>query len=515
MSSVSPTTPQGPGTVLSTLNTDGSRRWLRPRLSEGRFLLRRRVVAYVLIAVFTLIPYITINGKPAVLLDLPARRFHILGATFLPTDTLLIALGGVTIFVLIFLLTALFGRVWCGWACPQTVYMEFVYRPIERFFTGSPGRAKATKGVKGWLQSTGAGKPLMYVAYFLISCYLAHTFLAYFVGVEALRQWMTQSPLEHPAPFLVMACVTGLMMFDFAFFREQTCLVACPYGRFQSALLDRHSMIVSYDVARGEPRGVRKQKSGDVSLPVAQPSLAMGFAGIAPALAGVGAPAPSASVASGDCVDCKMCVTTCPTGIDIRNGLQMECINCTQCIDACDSVMAKLGRPRGLVRYSSQAALEHKTFSLLRARTVLYPVVLAIAFSLFVFVLVTRPPAYISAVRGLGAPFGTLASGQISNPLNIRIINRREHPTRYTITPDDARVTLIAEKNGMTVAPLAQARMPATLAVDPAVFTNGTFDTTLTVRDDHGYARTLKFRIQGPSHQHHVHGAHTSEEPRP
>ena len=191
-----------------------------------------------------------IDGKPAVLLDLPHREFTIFGFTFLPTDTLLLALALITLIVGICLVTALAGRVWCGWMCPQTVYMEFVFRPIERLFDGPPG-AQHRPGRKRTTPRTAA----KYAVYLLISAYLAHTFLAYFVGVEALAQWVRRSPLEHPVSFLVMLAVTGLMMFDFAYFREQICIVACPYGRFQSVMLDRDSLIVSYDPRRGEPRG--------------------------------------------------------------------------------------------------------------------------------------------------------------------------------------------------------------------------------------------------------------------
>lgn len=334
-----PRMPGEPPRVLATLNDDGSRRWLKPRVSPGRFLSRRRAVAYGLILLFTAIPYIQVGGRPLVLLDLPARRFTIFGVTFLPTDTVLLALFMVSVFVGVFLLTALLGRVWCGWACPQTVYMEFVYRPIERLLEGSPGRRR-----KGVLAESGVGKVLKFGAFLVVSLFLAHTFLAYFVGVERLAHWVTRSPLEHPSGFLIVAAVTGLMLFDFGYFREQMCLVACPYGRFQSALLDRSSLIVSYDRKRGEPRG-RKT----VSLPLVD----------------------GAGSARGDCVDCGLCVATCPTGIDIREGLQMECVHCAQCIDACDAVMTKLGMPRGLIRYSSQDAIEGKQARFLRPRVVI------------------------------------------------------------------------------------------------------------------------------------------------
>jgi cytochrome c oxidase accessory protein FixG len=305
------------------------------------------------------------------------------------------------------------GRVWCGWACPQTVYMEFVYRPIERFFGGAPGRAKNA------LQRSPAAPVMKVVAYLIVSCLLAHTFLAYFVGIDRLIEWVQLSPFEHPTPFMVMAVTTGLMLFDFAYFREQTCIVACPYGRFQSVMLDRQSKIISYDRHRGEPRGQKKsagKNAGkkDVSLSVlAQPE-------------GTGS-------RTADCVDCKLCVTTCPTGIDIRDGLQMECINCAQCIDACDAVMTKLSRPTGLIRYSSLAAMEGEKSRFLRARVIVYPAILLILVTAFITVLLTKEDTDANFLRGLGAPFVMLPDEMIGNQLRVKLVNRRDAAATYSI----------------------------------------------------------------------------------
>ena len=287
----------------------------------GPYLRARRILAYVLIAIFTLLPYLKIHGKPAVLLDLPDREFTIFGFTFLSTDTLLLALALITLVLGICLVTALAGRMWCGWMCPQTVYMEFVFRPIERLFDGPPG-ARHRPGRKRTTPRT-RGQICPVPGDFRLSG-------PHLPGL--LRRRRGPGPvgppfaLEHPVPFLVMLAVTGLMMFDFVYFREQTCIVACPYGRFQSVMLDRDSLIVSYDPRRGEPRGKLGDRKGGGS--------------------------------HGDCIDCGMCTDTCPTGIDIRDGLQLECIACTQCIDACNGVMERIGKPKGLIRLSSQAAIE-------------------------------------------------------------------------------------------------------------------------------------------------------------
>lgn len=464
-----------PEQVLSTLNKDGSRRWLYPRLSVGRFLSRRRVVAYFLLVLYNVLPWIPIGGKPAILLDLPARQFTFFGATFLPTDTLLLMLFLAGVFVLIFLLTALFGRVWCGWACPQTVYMEFVYRPIERLFDGAPNaRGKRPTNIKPWRTV------FKYMVFVIVSLHLAHTFLAYFTGASNLFDWTMQSPLEHPRAFLLVMSVTGLMVFDFCFFREQTCIVACPYGRFQSVLLDRQSVIIGYDEKRGEPRGkaVRSSRTqpGDISLAQAPP-------------------------VRGDCIDCEMCVTTCPTGIDIRKGLQMECIGCAQCIDACDAVMDSIGRPRGLIRYNSQEAMETGRSQVLRARVIFYPLLLLIITTAFVVVLITQPAANITLLRMGGSPYTMLHSGEVRNDLRVKIVNRTQFTRSYGVQVegvDAARVT--SPDLPLTLPPGATATIGASIVVPRSVFVSGLGRTSINVvvSDDGGFIRTLTWRLQGP-----------------
>ncbi len=482
--------------VLATLNTDGSRHWIKPKCSPGRFWHARRVTAYALIALFGVLPWISIGGKPAILIDVAARRFTLFGTTFFPTDTLIMAVLVLIIFVGIFLITALAGRVWCGWACPQTVYMEFLYRPIEFLIDGPPGSRRASQG------SQGPRKVLKYAVFFACSCYLAHTFLAYFVGVDQLWHWIGSSPAQHPTAFIVMAATTALMMFDFSFFREQTCLVACPYGRLQSAMLDRHSMIVTYDARRGEPRGRAHRKDArepdaDVPLPVLREALA------------------TAAPARGDCIDCRMCVTTCPTGIDIRDGLQMECIGCAQCIDACDTVMDKIGKPRGLVRYSSRAILEGQARHLLRPRTLAYPAIILGLVALFTFLLLTKPSGEAAILPRQSAPFYTLPTGEIANQVRLRLVNRTAEPATYLIAVPDGSAAhsahIIAETNPITLAGGESVNIGFILAAPPAAFSDrGQFMTGLSVTDGAGLHIDLPYRMLGPVHTPgHEHEAET------
>jgi cytochrome c oxidase accessory protein FixG len=455
--------------VLSTLEQDGSRRWMYPTLSKGFYLVARRIVGYALILLFVSLPHVRIGGKPAILLDITARKFTLFGFTFLPTDTLLLALFMVSVFLTIFLLTALLGRVWCGWACPQTVYMELVFRPIERFFDGTVGRGgRPRQGISSWRRIA------KYLVYLLLAIGLAHTFLAYFVGVDRLAEWVRQSPIEHPVPFLVMAATTIAMLFDFCFFREQLCLIACPYGRFQSVLLDRKSLIVAYDVRRGEPRGkVHK------SLSIID--------------------APNESAKQGDCVDCGACVRTCPTGIDIRKGLQMECVNCTQCIDACDEIMTRLERPTGLIRYSSQDGIDGKSLSKWRPRLVIYPLALTLMIGAFLFVLTQRLSFDATILRNIGTPFTMADSGEVRNSMKLKLVNRADRPLRLDLRlKGDERVRLESSVKTITLTPDQTIIQPLLLLAPRDSFENGRRDVTLVVAADDGKERSISWRLLGP-----------------
>jgi cytochrome c oxidase accessory protein FixG len=452
-----------PEHVLSTLEGDGSRRWLYPRLSKGVLWKRRRALAYFLIVFFVVLPHLRINGKPLILLDIAARKFIFFGHTFLPTDTLLLALFMLGVFVSIVLATAFAGRVWCGWACPQTVYMEFLFRPIDRLFEGTAG-----KGGKPKKKPTGLMAVARYALYLILCMLLAHTFLAYFVGTDRLATWIRSSPLEHPTAFLVMAATTGLMLFDFLFFREQLCLIACPYGRFQSVMLDRQSLIVAYDTNRGEPRQKGRRDEGSTA---------------------------------GDCVDCNQCVVVCPTGIDIRNGLQLECVNCTQCIDACNNVMDRVGKPRGLIRYSSQDALAGKPPKMLRVRTLAYPLLLIAVASAFLIVLSTKYAFDANLMRGRGNKFQQIAPGIITNNFLLRLNNRTDAARTYAIKViDPTEASLVGEGSdkveldvgGTSLVPVV-VKVPAT-RLGPT----GQFEGKIQITDDIGNQRIVTMKLLGP-----------------
>jgi cytochrome c oxidase accessory protein FixG len=445
---------KAPHRVLSNLNEDGTRFRIEPRTSRGRFWRRRGVVAYALIALFVALPFVRIGGRPAFLIDLASRRVLLLGAVFRPSDGASLMLLGLAIALTVFLVTTLWGRVWCGWGCPQTVYLEWVFRPIERLIEGRTGRGPARRAIK-------------YAVFGVLSVAVANVFLAYFVPVGRLAHWMSSSPALHPAGFLVVVGVSALMFFDFAYFREYTCTVACPYGRLQTVLLDRQSLIVGYDAARGEPRG---KVAARRALPVV-----------------------------GDCIDCRACVTTCPTGIDIREGLQMECVGCAQCIDACDAIMDRVHRPRGLIRYASQDELAGKPRRLLRARTFAYPALLAVVIGLLAWQLRAKPAAEVWVLRVEGAPFADLGDGRVSSQLQLRIENRGGAAHRYTVSVLDAPdVELMTPRGPVEVAAGASARV-VVVAVEPGTaFHGGERAVTMRIEDEAGWRKDVAVTLLGP-----------------
>ncbi len=438
------------------MNADGSRRWVRPKRAPGRFLTLRAIVGWGLIVLFVMLPFIHWNGRPVVLLDVPTRQFHLFGRTFLSTDGVLLMLLLLTIFVGVFWLTALLGRVWCGWACPQTVYMELLFRPIEQWIEG---------GRRGQLdldkRGGGARRVLKHAVFVLLSALVANIFLAYFVGVARLGLWVMDGPIAHPTGFLVMLVTAGLVFFDFGYFREQMCTVACPYARFQSVLLDQDSLIVGYDAKRGEPRG----KKGKVE---------------------------------GDCVDCNACVVTCPTGIDIRHGLQMECVACAQCIDACDKVMDKIGRPRGLIRYASQRSLEGGERQGLRPRTVAYPLLLTLLVGALVFAGGSAGEAEVTVLRGLSAPYVADQAG-VRNQIRVKIQNRGHEARRYRIELLGlSEATLIAPENPLAIDGGARRETTVFVVSPPSSFSHGVREVEFRVSDGEGFQTTVPYKLLGP-----------------
>jgi cytochrome c oxidase accessory protein FixG len=400
---------------LATIRSDGSRSFLFPADTHGRFTRARRFSAFALIAFYLSLPWIKINGYPAVFLDVAERRFHLFGITLAAQDLWLLFFVITGLGFSLFFVTALLGRVWCGWACPQTVFLDHVYRRIERWIDGDAVKRRALSDAP-WSVGKIIRRVSKHALYLLVSAAITHLFLAYFVSIPEVWAMMRAAPVEHWGSFGFIAVSTGILYFNFAWFREQLCIVICPYGRLQSALIDDHSLVIGYDARRGEPRGRRVQAPSPLSDQSAS-------AAVAPVL--------------GDCVDCVRCVQVCPTGIDIRQGLQMECIGCTACIDACDDVMTRLRRPRGLIRYDSQAAFTGGRTHWLRSRTILYGVLLLVGVGVTTWALLSVKPANFGVTRMTGAPY-IVDETTVRNQFLVRIVNKRSVPAQFALTVTDA-----------------------------------------------------------------------------
>lgn len=407
---------------VTTIATDGSRVFLHPAETTGRYARARRWAAWLLIAIYVLLPWIPVNEAPAVFLDVAGRRFHLFGTTLVFQDTWLLFFVITGLAFSLFYVTALFGRVWCGWACPQTVFLEHVFRWIEARIEGDAVVRRALDAAP-WTGKKLGKRAFKHAVFFLCSAAVAHLFLAYFVSLPELWAMMHASPGQHWGAFVFVFLASAILHLNFAWFREQLCSVICPYGRLQSALIDDHSLVVGYDSARGEPRG----KLG--------------------------------TVGTGACIDCRRCVQVCPTGIDIRQGLQIECIACTACIDACDEVMDRIARPRGLIRYSSLQALAGRKTRWLRPRTLLYTGLLVIGAGVAGFSLSTVKPAALSLTRLPGAPYYVQDTG-VRNQFLLRIVNKQSKSVRFrvvlSVAPMGVRVT--SAQDAMELGPLAEAQ---------------------------------------------------------
>lgn len=434
---------------VTTIREDGSRPFMFPADTRGRFTWARRAVAYSLVAFYLSLPWIKINGYPAIFLDVAERRFHLFGLTFAAQDMWLLFFVITGLGFSLFFITSLLGRVWCGWACPQTVFLEHIYRRIEVWIEGD---AVARRALDAAPLTAGkiAKRVFKHAVYILVSAVLTHLFLAYFVSVPEVWAMVRSAPAEHWSAFVFMMAYTALTYFIFCWFREQVCIVICPYGRIQSALTDDNTVTVGYDAIRGEPRG----KAG--------------------------------TEGAGDCVACNKCVQVCPTGIDIRQGLQLECVGCTACIDACDDVMVKLQRPRGLIRYDSQNGLQKKPTRWIRPRTVLYAILLCIGAGVAAWAVSTIKPANFGVTRMIGAPY-IIDGGFVRNQFLVRLVNKRNRPVRFTLAVEDAPAHLRQSgfAEAIEVAALGETATPLILQ-QPRQDYRGPFHFTVRVQDERG-----------------------------
>ncbi|MBX3102579.1 MAG: cytochrome c oxidase accessory protein CcoG [Bacteroidetes bacterium] len=375
---------------IGTLDEKGKRKWVFAKKTKGRFTTLRTLVSIVLLGFLFAAPLVRINGNPLLLFNILERKFYILGQPFWPQDFYLVVLGFIASLAALALFTVAFGRIFCGWICPQTIFMEMVFRRIEYWIEGDAPAQKRLSAQSWNLEKTWK-RSLKHLVFWGISFLIGNTFLAYIIGSEQLFEIITSSPADHIEGFIGMVVFTTAFYLVFSQFREQVCIVACPYGRLQGVLLDNNSVVVAYDYSRGEPRG-KFRKGEERTL--------------------------------GDCINCYQCVQVCPTGIDIRNGTQLECVNCTACIDACDDIMTRIGKPRGLIRYASQNEIALKQPFRFSGRMKGYAVVVALLLGLILTLLFTRKDVETTVLRMPGSTYQELKDGSYANIYKYQLINK-------------------------------------------------------------------------------------------
>jgi cytochrome c oxidase accessory protein FixG len=405
---------------IATVDEKGKRIWIYPKKPSGRFHNWRILVTTILLSILFAGPFLKINGQPFLLLNIFERKFVILGQAFWPQDFFLLAVVLLTFFVFIIVFTVVFGRVWCGWMCPQTLFMEMVFRKIEYLIEGDAAAQRRLD--KEPLSFTKVRKKTLKHSIFIVtSVIIAHTVMAYLLGIDETIAIVTSPPTEHLAGFAGLLAFAGIFYGLFAKFREQACIAVCPYGRLQGVLLTRQSIVVAYDWLRGEPRGHIKKNQ-------------------------------AVATSQGDCIDCKLCVHVCPTGIDIRNGTQMECVNCTACIDACDDVMIKIGKPKGLIRYASYESISNGISKIITPRVIGYSFVLVVLMGILGFALITRSDVETTVLKVPGTLYQR-EPGFITNLYNVEFVNKTfedlavevkiESPTNAMITKADGKAIVV------------------------------------------------------------------------
>jgi cytochrome c oxidase accessory protein FixG len=389
---------------FGTITKEGKRNWIFAKEPHGKLYNARTVVSIFYLIIFFALPWLKIHDEPLFLFNIIERKFILFGMIFWPQDFFVFALAMLTFIVFVVLFTIVFGRIFCGWVCPQTIFMEMVFRKIEYWIDGDAEKQRRLKDMP-WNGEKILKRSSKFLAFFSMSFIIANYFLAYLIGMDNVMYYMKEGVIKHIPTFIPLVIFTGVFFFVYWWFREQACLIVCPYGRLQGVMLAPDSIVVAYDYLRGEPRGkIRKSE-----------------------------------VDKGDCIDCFDCVRVCPTGIDIRNGTQMECVNCTACIDACDAIMTRVHRPTGLIRYASENNIRKGEKLHLTIRTVAYSVVLGILLLVLTGFLVTRKDIQATVMRAQGMLYQEQPRNKISNLYNIKLINktRNDIPIRLQLEGDE------------------------------------------------------------------------------
>lgn len=390
---------------IATVDESGKRKWIFAYQPKGRFYSIRTVLSLFYFVIFFGLPFIQIDGRPLFLFNIPNAKFIIFGKVFWPQDFFIFGMTMITFVFFIILFTAAFGRLFCGWACPQTNFMEMMFRKVEYLILGNAQKQQALQKAP-WTVSKTFKVVLKHLVFYLLSFIIANFFLAYIIGIKDLEKIIVEPVSDHFVGFSSILIFSAVFYAVYAFFREQACTVVCPYGRLQSVLLDKNSMIVAYDYKRGEPRGNAK-KAHEEPL--------------------------------GDCIDCHQCVRVCPTGIDIRNGVQMECVGCTACIDACNDVMVKIDKPKGLIRYASENSIANGDPLHYTTRMKIYTGLCLLVLAILSVILFSRKEVDATIMRTPGQLFQERGTDSISNLYNIKVVNKTVDPIELSIRLKDGR----------------------------------------------------------------------------
>ena len=392
---------------LSTVSEDGKRVWVFPKKPKGKFFNYRKVFSFFLLAFFFVTPFLKFKGDPIFLFNIIERKFILFGMIFWPQDFHLIVLSLITLVVFIILFTVIYGRVFCGWVCPQTIFMEMVYRQVEYLIEGDFMKQKKLDK-QDWGFEKIWKKSLKHMLFYVMSFVIANIFASYVISMDELLSLYREGFMAHATFFIGISIFSGVYYFIFAFFREQVCTIACPYGRLQGVFLDDKSIVVAYDYIRGEPRGKKEE---------------------------------------GDCIACNSCVNVCPTGIDIRNGTQLECINCTACIDACDEVMDRINKPRGLIRLDSEKGITENKHKIMNPRTIAYSVVLLILLGVVSSMMFLRTDFETTILRQRGTLFQKYGEDSYSNIYEVEFVNktRKKHSVSIKLLEPEGKVVMMTE----------------------------------------------------------------------
>ena len=385
----------------TTFSKEGKRLWLFPKMPKGKLYSIRRIIAWALLAFFYLAPFLKLKGEPLIFLNFLERKFILFGNTFYPQDFYLLVIAVITLIVFIVLFTVIYGRIFCGWVCPQTVFLEFLYRPIEYLIDGN--HEKQRELAEQEMDAIKALKRILkHSIYLLISFFTILTFVSYVTGTAKLGEMIDGWPVQNSGLLMGVLAFTGIHYFVFAWFREQVCTMVCPYGRLQGVMLDVNTILVAYDYKRGEPRRSAEHKRENLGK-------------------------------QGDCINCYSCVAVCPTGIDIRNGTQLECINCTACIDACNSVMKRIKKPSGLIRFASEKSISDGEKVKFNARIIAYSVVLAALLILISYLFMVRGDVETTIIRSQGTMFQEYGPDHYSNLYNLQMVNKTNSTVRIEL----------------------------------------------------------------------------------